>query len=89
MDIQGRIGSNTTQYYKSMAQSKKDVTPLLMHWSYIFLALTHRYYSIAITEVEQKKDFKLKSDGDLRSVYFGRKITHTTMGLHCTVKPLI
>ena len=22
---------------------KKDVTPLLMHWSYIFLALTHRY----------------------------------------------
>ena len=25
------------------AQCKKDVTPLLMHWSYIFLALTHRY----------------------------------------------
>ena len=21
----------------------KDVTPLLMHWSYVFLALTHRY----------------------------------------------
>ena len=27
----------------SMGQCKKDVTPLLMHWSYIFLALTHRY----------------------------------------------
>ena len=23
--------------------SKKDVTPLLMHWSYVFLTLTHRY----------------------------------------------
>ena len=22
---------------------KKDVTPLLTHWSYVFLALTHRY----------------------------------------------
>ena len=22
---------------------KKDVTPLLMHWSYVFLALTHRH----------------------------------------------
>ena len=27
----------------SMGWSKKHVTPLLMHWSYIFLALTHRY----------------------------------------------
>ena len=24
-------------------QCKKDITPLLMHWSYVFLALTHRY----------------------------------------------
>ena len=24
-------------------ECKKDLTPLLMHWSYIFLALTHRY----------------------------------------------
>ena len=29
----------------SMGQCKKDVTPLLMHWSYIFLALTHQYES--------------------------------------------
>ena len=27
-----------------MGQFKKDVTPLLMHWSYIFLALTRRFY---------------------------------------------
>ena len=26
----------------SMAQCKKDVTPLLTHWSYVFLALSHR-----------------------------------------------
>ena len=26
-----------------MGYCKKDVTPLLTHWSYIFLALTHRY----------------------------------------------
>ena len=27
---------------KSMGWCKKDVTPLLTHWSYIFIALTHR-----------------------------------------------
>ena len=27
---------------KTMGLCKKDVTPLLMHWSYIFLALSHR-----------------------------------------------
>ena len=26
-----------------MGQCKKDVTPLLTQWSYVFLALTHRY----------------------------------------------
>ena len=26
-----------------MAQCKKDVTPLLMHWSYVFIALTYRF----------------------------------------------
>ena len=33
----------------SMGESKKDVDPLLTHWSYVFLALTHRYvcYTIA------------------------------------------
>ena len=27
----------------SMDQCKNDVSPLLTHWSYVFLALTHRY----------------------------------------------
>ena len=27
-----------------MCQCKKDVTPLLTHWSYVFLALIHRYH---------------------------------------------
>ena len=26
-----------------MGECKKEVTPLLTHWSYVFLALTHRY----------------------------------------------
>ena len=26
-----------------MGQYKKDITPVLMHWSYVFLAPTHRY----------------------------------------------
>ena len=30
-------------YNISMGQCKKDVTPLLMHWSYTFLELTNRY----------------------------------------------
>ena len=30
----------------SMGWYKKDVTPLLTHWSYVFLALTHWYNSI-------------------------------------------
>ena len=29
--------------YNSMGYCKKDVTPSLMHWSYVFLALTHRH----------------------------------------------
>ena len=29
----------------SMGYCKKDVTPLLTYWSYVFLALTHRYAS--------------------------------------------
>ena len=28
------------EYYISMGKCKEDITPLLMHWSYVFLALT-------------------------------------------------
>ena len=31
-------------YVISMGQCKKDITPLLTHWSNVFLALTHRYW---------------------------------------------
>ena len=31
----------------SMANCKKDLTPLLTHWSLVFLALTHRYGDLA------------------------------------------
>ena len=34
--------------YISMGWCKKDVTPLLTHWSYIFPALTHRYTTPAV-----------------------------------------
>ena len=29
---------------------KKDVTPLLTHWSYVFLALTHQYFLVFLQE---------------------------------------
>ena len=32
---------------KSMGQCKKGVTPLRTHWSYVFLALTHRIVQIS------------------------------------------
>ena len=35
-------GGRERQHDKSMGSCKKDVTPLLMHWSYIFLALVHQ-----------------------------------------------
>ena len=30
-------------YIISMGYCKKDITPLLSHWSYVFLALTHQH----------------------------------------------
>ena len=30
-------------YMLMMGECKKDVIPVLMHWSYVFLSLTHRY----------------------------------------------
>ena len=33
-----------------MGECKKDVTPVLTHWSYLFFALTHWY---AVTSAEQ------------------------------------
>ena len=33
----------TSNWLISMGWYKKDVTPVLTHWSYVFLALTHRF----------------------------------------------
>ena len=38
----GIVGS-TTGLYMAMAKHKTAVTPVLMHWSYCSLALSHRY----------------------------------------------
>ena len=34
-----------------MGKCKKDVTPLLMHWCYIFLALTHQFHVGKLGEI--------------------------------------
>ena len=34
------------RYIDSLLHCKKDVIPLLTHWSYVFFALTRRYYAI-------------------------------------------
>ena len=44
-----------------MGQCKRGVTPLLTHWSYVLLALTHRYdvsHSKAMTGKEYKSDIE-------------------------------
>ena len=49
--------------YKSMGWCKKDVTPLLTHWSYVFLALTHGIVKttkkIILYRSKQKSSYKL------------------------------
>ena len=40
----------------SMGQCVKNVTPLLTHWSYVFLAQTHRYCVNVSTSVVVRKE---------------------------------
>ena len=35
-------------YHILMGLCKKNVTPLLTHWSYVFLAQSHRYQNISV-----------------------------------------
>ena len=37
------IYKNINSDITSMGKCKKDITPLLVHWSHVFLALTHRH----------------------------------------------
>ena len=48
--------------YVSMGQCKKDVTPLLTHWSYVYFALTRRY------NANGSWDFHLASSTSLLSL---------------------
>ena len=50
-EIPGTIRGWCSNGYISMGQCKKDVTPLLAHWSYIFLAPTHRYNVIVLVNM--------------------------------------
>ena len=43
IDVLPLLLPHSTWYVISMGYCKKDVTPLLKHWSYVFLALAHRY----------------------------------------------
>ena len=49
-------------FFISAGYCKKDVTPLLTHWSYAFLALTHQYVVyvssgfIGLTMIETQYD---------------------------------
>ena len=52
----------------SMGQCKKDVTPLLMHWSYVFLALTHQHGFIVRDYSLQNKC--LTADPDQQNLAF-------------------
>ena len=42
---------SSLQNFKSMGLCKKDITPLLTHWSYVFLAITHRNDILHIAQV--------------------------------------
>ena len=39
-----KSSNSQIRYNASMSWCKKNVTPLLTHWSYVFLAPTHRYF---------------------------------------------
>ena len=41
-----------------MGQCRKDVTPLLTHWGYVFLTLTHRYINTNVTSHYQPQHVK-------------------------------
>ena len=60
----------------SMGKCKEDVTPLLTHWSYVFLALTHRYSvawsicNVYFWRWSPKRFVMFSSSGGCRHVYY-------------------
>ena len=70
-----------------MGYCKKDVTPLLMRWSYVFLALSHRYHRVQWITMNWfcKRPFHIqhKLHGCCRcSGVLGTRSSATTMWLH-------
>ena len=49
-----QIKLNETGRIIPMGQCKKDVIPLLTHWSYVFLTLTHRYFTLFVSRFKIK-----------------------------------
>ena len=45
-----------------MGECKKDVTPLLTYWSYVFLALTYQFELQYLSKIDNQKSFILISD---------------------------
>ena len=61
-----------------MGLCKKDITPLLTHWSYVFLELTHRYLDVepvkphfTCSDIEEVNDF-------IREHGYGESRSHLT-----------
>ena len=74
-------------YIKSMAECKKDVTPLLMHWSHVFHALTDRnaivhlpIYDILVSWIFSRMCLAHKSNG---------QIGHLNKSVNCGVIRLL
>ena len=72
-----RIGikwnERTLAYDISIGWCKKDVTPLLTHWSYVFLALTHRFVHFILASVPVSQSRRIR---DNRYMYMNRQVPH-------------
>ena len=52
-------GPSILATYILMGKCKKDVTPLLMHWSFVFLALTHQYVDSRSCTIQSSSGYNL------------------------------
>ena len=62
-----------------MGLCKIDVTPLLTHWSYVFLVLTHRYDNLSVWQSLTPLQTRKQSIRQLSQCYPSRnkRVTHT------------
>ena len=52
-----------------MRECKKDVTPMRYRWSYVFLALTHRYIDLQVTWLLPPIDREWKTNKNITGKY--------------------